>query len=95
MDGQRQRLAERILLRPVDDELLGVSVQVFVDERRRVHRVEELVRLVQLKLNSAFHLAMIAASRPTGKNRQRMVASPSSSASQDPEPHFCVLASSF
>ena len=48
MHHQRERPIVVQLARPVDDEGLGVGVEVALAEWRRVHRVEELVQLADV-----------------------------------------------
>ncbi len=51
MHHQRERPIVVQLARPVDDEGLGVGVEVALAEWRRVHRVEELVQLADVDLD--------------------------------------------
>jgi hypothetical protein len=44
-----------MLLRPTDDELLGIVIQIPLMEGRGVHGVEELVQLLELDLDETGH----------------------------------------
>ena len=39
------------LARPADDELFGVGIEIALAERRRVHRVEQLIELADVHLD--------------------------------------------
>ena len=48
MHQQLERVAARVLLRPTDDELLGIVIQSALMKRRGIHGVEQLVQPGQL-----------------------------------------------
>src|ERR1019366_10814488 len=49
VDTQFDQSVRRKFLRPAYDEFLRVVVEIFFDEWRRVHRIEELVCVAQLQ----------------------------------------------
>jgi len=49
VDTQFDRSVRRKFLGPAYDELLRVVVEILFNERRRVHRIEELVRIAQFQ----------------------------------------------
>ena len=51
MDHQLETVALRQLVRPADDELLGILVEITVKERRGIHRIEQLGEIAQLQID--------------------------------------------
>jgi hypothetical protein len=49
VDTQFDRSVRREFLSPTDDEFFCVVIQILFNERRRVHRIEELVRIAQFQ----------------------------------------------
>jgi hypothetical protein len=52
MDYQRDWIAARKFLRPTDDKLFGIFIEVSLVEWRRIHRVEQLLDSINKNFDS-------------------------------------------
>ena len=52
MDDQRNWIAARKFLCPTDDELYRIVIEIPLLERRRIHRIEQLLDLIDKNFDS-------------------------------------------
>ena len=52
MDDERDRIAARKFSRPTDDKFFRIIIEVSLVERRRIHRVEQLLDSIDKNFDS-------------------------------------------
>ena len=63
MNHEPQGLMPVELLRPTDDEFLRVVIEILFMEGRRIHRIEQLVEVAQLDLDTMARRVVLSSPR--------------------------------